>query len=53
MSRKLLEGQHKRALQGEILYKEFQVKTAKLEDIVLEAHEKLSRLEREVTTVGR
>ena len=51
MSKKLLEGQRKRALQGEILYKEFQVKIAKLEDIVLEAFEELCRLEREVVAV--
>jgi hypothetical protein len=41
------------ALQGEILYKEFQVKIAKLEDVVLEAREELGRLKREVATVGR
>ena len=53
MSRKLLEGQRKRALQGEILYEEFQVKTEKLEGVVLEAREELGRLERDVAAVGR
>lgn len=53
MSRKLLEGQRKRALQGEILYEEFQVKTKKLEGVLLEARAELGRLEREVAAVGR
>ena len=53
MSRKLLEGQRKKALEGEILYEEFKVKTTKLEDVVVEAHEELGRLEREVAAVGR
>ena len=35
------------------MYKEFQVKTAKLEDVVLKAREELSRLEREVAAVGK
>jgi hypothetical protein len=49
----MLKEQCKRVLQGEILYKEFQVKTAKLEDIVLGANEELGRLDKEVVVVGR
>ena len=53
ISQELLERQHKRALQGEILYKEFQVQSAKLNDVVDEAREELGKLDTEVTTVGR